>query len=213
VIHDPVLDRVSDRSGLVGDLPWSEVAAARVDGTEGVPRLDEMLAAWPDVRWNIDAKHEAVVGPLADVVRRAGAVERVAVTSFSDDRIGRLRRARGPTLCTGTGPRGIAALRLAATTGVARPLAAAWRDAGATQVPRRWGLVPVIDRRFVDFAHRQGLAVHAWTIDDEAAMDQLLDLGVDGIMTDRPSRLRTVLLRRGQWSGPSGPGPGDGSGG
>jgi glycerophosphoryl diester phosphodiesterase len=201
VIHDPSLERVADRPGTVADLPWAEVAKARIDGKEPVPRLDELLATWPELRWNIDAKHEAVVGPLIETLRRTNALERVCVTSFSDARISRIRAAGGPALCTSTGPRAIAALRLASVAPL--PLRRAWDGAGATQVPIHWGRLPVIDRRYVDFAHRHGLAVHAWTIDDEAAMAQLLDTGVDGIMTDRPTRLKEVLVQRGQWSGPA----------
>jgi glycerophosphoryl diester phosphodiesterase len=203
-IHDPVLDRVSERSGTVGDLPWAEVAAARLEGDEPIPRLDELLAAWPEMRWNIDAKHEAVVGPLLEVLRRAGALERVCITSFSDARIQRVRDAGGPTLCTGTGPRGIAALRVASVAPAVAGLIDRWHGAGATQVPRSWGPVPVVDGRFVDFAHRAGLAVHVWTIDDGAEMARLLDVGVDGIMTDRPTRLKAVLEQRGAWGGAGG---------
>ena len=61
----------------------------------------------------------------------------------------------------------------------------------------------MIDRRYVEFAHRESLAVHAWTIDDEATMAGLLEAGVDGIMTDRPTLLKEVLVRRGQWGGPA----------
>jgi glycerophosphoryl diester phosphodiesterase len=176
IIHDPVLDRVADRPGSVAALPWAEVAAARIGGKERVPRLDEVIAAWPDARWNIDAKHDAVVEPLIDVLRRGGALERVCVTSFSDERIGRLRALGGPGLCTSTGRRATTALRLAS-------------------------YIPVADRRYVAFAHRQQIDVHVWTVDDEAAMDHFIELGVDGIMTDRPSVLKTVLERRGLWSG------------
>ncbi len=201
VIHDPFLDRVSDRDGSVVALPWSDVARARIAGTEAVPRLDELLAAWPDQRWNIDAKHDAVVEPLIDVLRRADALERVCVTSFSDARIDRMRAAAGPTLCTSTGPRAIAALRLASVVPRAGPVVNLWRSAGATQVPIRWGALPVVGRRFVDFAHRQGISVHVWTIDDAETMGRLIDLGVDGIMTDRPSALKAVLTERGRWNG------------
>jgi glycerophosphoryl diester phosphodiesterase len=199
VIHDPFLDRVTDRSGTVGTMTWAQVAAARIDGTERIPRLDEVLAAWPEIHWNIDAKHEAVVEPLLEVLRAADALERVCITSFSDARIARLRAAAGPTLCTGTGPRAIAALRLASVVPVLAPIIDRWRGAGATQVPTAWGPLPVIDRRYVEFAHRSGLAVHAWTIDDEATMIRLLDAGVDGIMTDRPTVLRDLLRQRGAW--------------
>lgn len=207
IIHDPDLARTADRPGRVGELAWSEVNAARLPGDQHILRLDDVLDEWPDARWNLDAKHDAVVEPLAGVLRRAGAVGRVCVTSFSDRRVARLRRLLGSSLCTATGPAAIAALRVASLSplpGVARKVGGrAWGPAAATQVPVRQGRVPVIDRRYVRFAHRCGLPVHAWTIDEEAVMDQLLDLGVDGIMTDRPTVLRDVLIRRGQWVGGS----------
>ena len=67
------------------------------------------------------------------------------------------------------------------------------------QVPLRWGRVPIIDARFIDFAHRQGTAVHVWTINDPALMRRLLDLGVDGIISDDVVALREVLHSRGLW--------------
>lgn len=199
VIHDPVLDRVSDRHGLVGAHSWHEVARAHVGDGRGIPRLDEVLAAWPDARWNIDAKHDAVVEPLAEVVRRAGALARVCITSFSDARLGRIRRLLGPELCTAMGPRGIATLRAASLVPVSLP-PSVWRGAAAAQVPLRQGRIPLTDARFVAAAHRYRLGVHVWTIDDPVAMDHLVDLGVDGIMTDRPTVLADVLRRRGRWA-------------
>ncbi len=202
VIHDPTLDRVSDQTGRVSAWPWAKVSKAVLAGGESIPRLDDLLAAWPDRRWNIDPKDDRVVGPLVETIRRAGAVERVCVTSFSDRRLARVRAALGPQLCTGMGPRLITALRL---TSVGAPvrwrggLPSVWRKFGATQVPTRWGRISLLDARFVDTAHRLGLAVHVWTVDTESGMDRLLDLGVDGLMTDRPTLLRDVLVRRGRW--------------
>ncbi len=67
------------------------------------------------------------------------------------------------------------------------------------QVPVRFGPIPVVDRRLVIEAHRRSLQVHVWTIDDPYEMGRLLDLGVDGLMTDRPELLRDVLIKRGLW--------------
>ncbi|MDQ6783534.1 MAG: glycerophosphodiester phosphodiesterase [Actinomycetota bacterium] len=198
VIHDPGLARTTDRAGAIAELTWSEVARARIADDQAVPRLDEVLAAWPNTRWNIDAKHDAVVGPLLEVVRRAGAVERVCITAFSDRRLRRIRRAAGPTLCTAMGPAAIASLRAASFARSVVP-ATSWRAAGAAQVPLAQGRLSIVDPRFIAAAHRGDLAVHAWTINDAATMERLVDLGVDGIMTDQPTLLRTVLDRRGLW--------------
>lgn len=201
LIHDPYLDRVSDRTGLVTSLPWSEVGAAVLADGERPLRLDEVLERWPDVRWNIDAKADDVVDPLIEVIQRAGALERVCVTSFSDRRVARASAALGPRLCTGMGPRALLTLRLDGYLPVWAPGRGDLGRFGAAQVPIRLGGLTVTDRRFVAGAHRAGLAVHAWTIDSVAAMEQLLDLGVDGIITDRPTLLREVLERRGTWTG------------
>lgn len=197
--HDDVLDRVTDRTGTIAELPWSVVREARVAGREPIPLLEDLLGAWPDLRVNIDPKHDAAVAPLADALRRAGALDRVCVGSVSDARLTRLRRLLGPGLCTALGPRATARLRAA--------LMAAGRLAGrpsgwCAQVPVNYGRVPLVDARFVATAHAKGLHVHVWTIDDEGEMHRLLDLGVDGIMTDRPAVLRSVLEARGQWVAP-----------
>lgn len=192
--HDDRLDRVTDRTGAVADLPWSEVARARIDGRAPIPRLDELLTAWPDLRVNIDPKHDAVVDPLAELLERTGTLDRVCVGSFSDRRLERLRSRFSDRLCTSMGPRQIAALRVASLGIPIRP-----GPADCVQVPVATRGVTIVDRRFIARCHRSSLAVHVWTIDDPAEMERLLDLGVDGIMTDRPTVLRDVLTRRGCW--------------
>ncbi|MDZ7679721.1 MAG: glycerophosphodiester phosphodiesterase [Acidimicrobiales bacterium] len=196
--HDEALDRVTDRSGLIRDLPWSEVSRARVDGREPIPLFEDILGTWPALRINIDPKHDSAVDPLVEAIRRTDSVRRVCIGAFSDQRLERVRNALGPELCTSLGPRGIARLK-AASFGAPLQL-----PAPCAQVPVKAKGVTVTDRRLVAAAHRLGLQVHVWTIDDPDEMGRLLDLGVDGIMTDRPAVLREVLERRGQWAGASG---------
>lgn len=192
--HDDALDRVTDRQGLIRELPWSEVSAARIDGREPIPLLEDILGTWPDLRVNIDPKHDTSVETLVEVVRRTGSIDRVCIGSFSDRRLARVREALGPRLCTSLGPRGIAKLKAAGYRAPVR------LPAPCAQVPVRSGRVVVTDERFVRGAHRLGMQVHVWTIDDPAEMHRLLDMGVDGIMTDRPAVLREVLEQRGQWA-------------
>jgi glycerophosphoryl diester phosphodiesterase len=194
--HDDVLDRVTDWHGRIARLPWAEVRRARVgDADVGIPKLEDLLGAWPELRVNIDPKHDASVVPLVDVLRRTAAVDRVCVAAFSERRLARVRKLTQGRVCTALGPAGVARLRaasLGARTG-------RFRVGACAQVPPRVRGRTLVDQRFVDTAHRLGLQVHVWTIDDEADMERLLDLGVDGVMTDRAALLKEVLSRRGAW--------------
>jgi glycerophosphoryl diester phosphodiesterase len=191
--HDRTLDRVTDRAGRICQLPYSEVSAARIGGTEPIPLLEDLLGAWPDARFNIDVKDEPAVRPLAGVLGRADAWDRVCITSFSARRLGAVRRALPRPVCMATSPLGVAALRLGTPH---RATAARLRRSAVrcTQIPVR-----VATESYVRRAHAAGLQVHVWTVNDREVMARLLDLGVDGIMTDDTEALRDVLAARGQW--------------
>jgi glycerophosphoryl diester phosphodiesterase len=195
--HDDDLSRTCGRQGKISELPWSDVQTARVDGKEPIPLLEDVLGHFPEARINIEPKSSRAVDAFIEVVRRTGSTGRICVGSFDGKRIQRVRAALGPTLCTSMGP-----------TEIARWLAANWMPAGwgiprvpVAQVPLKWNAVPIVTARTVREAHAHGIQVHVWTIDDPGEMDRLLDLGVDGIMTDQPSVLKAVLQRRGQWFG------------
>ncbi len=194
--HDDDLMRTCNRPGKISELPYSEVKTARVGGKEPIPLLDDVLGHFPDTRINFEPKAAAVVGPFIETIRRTGSIDRVCVGSFYDQHLRQLRDALGPGLCSSMGP-----------LEITRWLAASW-------IPGRWGMpkvpvaqapvkrygVPVVTARSVEAAHEKGIKVHVWTIDAPEEMDRLLDLGVDGIMTDQPTVLKEVLQRRGQWS-------------
>ncbi len=193
--HDDVLDRVTDRRGRIGAMQWSEVRKAKVGGREAIPLLEDVLGTWPDAPVNIDPKHDAAVVPLVEVLDRTGARDRVCVAAFSDRRLARVRRLTANRVCTATGPAGIVRLRATRVGVPLGPLAA-----GCTQVPVGYQRVRLVDAHFLAAAHQRSLPVHVWTIDEPVEMVRLLDLGVDGIMTDRPTVLKEVLLGRGQWA-------------
>lgn len=193
--HDDHLDRVTDRNGAIADLSWSEVAAAVVGGSGRVPLLEDILGAFPDVRVNIDPKAERAVEPLAEVILRTGSVDRVCVGAFSDKRLARLRELVGDRLCSSLGPRGTAAL-IAASKG----LPTGQLHAACAQVPVAAKGVTITTPELVAAAHDRGMQVHVWTVDDPTEMHRLLDMGIDGIMTDRPAVLREVLEARGEWA-------------
>ena len=197
VFHDPTLERVTDRAGRIETLPWSEVSAARIGGREPILRLEDLLGAWPDVRFNLDIKSAGVLAPLVRTVRRLKVADRICLGSFSDARIAAARRLFGPSVCTALGPRGVAALRLSSYSPRAAGLVRI--QAGVAQVPLQLGGRALVDERFLTAAHARDLQVHVWTVDTEDETTALLDLGVDGVMTDRPAMLKELLEKRGQW--------------
>ncbi|MCX5080378.1 glycerophosphodiester phosphodiesterase [Streptomyces sp. NPDC056121] len=194
--HDATLDRVTDAAGRIADLPWSDVRHARVAGREPVPLFEELLETFPDVHWNVDVKAEPALLPLLELIGRMDAWDRVCVGSFSETRVARAQSLAGPRLATSYGTRGVLGLRLRSLG-----LPAALRpSAVCAQVPVAQSGIRVVDRRFVRAAHARGLQVHVWTVNDRAQMSELLDLGVDGIMTDHIETLRDVLKDRGAWT-------------
>ena len=170
VLHDPTLDRTTDGHGLVAAQSWESLRRLRLRGAHQIVRLEELLATFPQCRINIDLK--------------------------VDTRIRRFRELTSHRVCTAAGPREVAQVRLAATLG--RRVSPSI-GADCLQVPVRVGRVGIVDQPFVETAHRGGLAVHVWTVDDSATMRQLLHLGVDGIMTDAPSVLAAEFARQGVW--------------
>lgn len=190
--HDDDLLRTCGIDARISDLTWDEVAAARVDGREPIPRMGDLLARFPDTYFNIDAKSDPAADALAGLIERTDSIDRVCAASFSHHRLRRLRKRLGSGLLTNLAPLHVGLLRV-----IGRLPGGA---ATVAQVPVESGWFRVVNARFIASAQREGIPVHVWTIDDRDEMHRLLDLGVDGIMTDRPEVLRDVFVERGIWS-------------
>lgn len=197
--HDPGLKRVAGTDKQLGELTWGELARLPVGGREPVPRFAEVLKAFPDARLLVDPKCDAAVDPLIAAIRDHDAVDRVCVGSFSDRRLRRVRAAFGDAVCTSMGPGEAIRLRLAAWRML--PSSSVPSDPACVQIPVRYGPVVFAEPRCIAFAHAFGLQVHVWTVNDRATMARLLDLGVDGIITDELTVLRDLLIARGRWHG------------
>lgn len=199
VFHDSSLDRVTDSGGKVSELTAAAVAAARIGGVEPVPTFDELVTSLPHARLNLDVKDWNSVGPLAAAIEKHGVHDRVLVTSFSDRRrravLARLSRRVASSA-------GSSLTAIFVLLGPVLPVPLARKllsGVDVFQVPVRYGRLPVVTPGFIRRAHRLGRQVHVWTINDPAEMERLLDLGVDGIVSDRLDLLKEVLVRRGQW--------------
>ncbi|WP_426979776.1 glycerophosphodiester phosphodiesterase [Pseudarthrobacter sp. O4] len=203
LFHDATLDRVTDGSGRISELLAETVARARIGGAEPIPLFEELVTAFPDVRLNVDVKDSNSVDSLAAAIERYGLHDRVLIASFSDRRRRAvLKRLSRPAASSA----GIVSSALFVLLGPVLPgplmrlvAARVLRGVHALQVPVSYGAVTVVTPGFVRRAHRHGLQVHVWTINEQAEMHRLLDLGVDGIVTDRADLLKAVLQERGEW--------------
>jgi glycerophosphoryl diester phosphodiesterase len=223
VCHDTTVDRTTDGTGAIAELtmarlreldnaywfiPGADVTPGRPDGDYpyrrrapsdrrfGVASLREVLEAFPGVLLNLDIKQTAPrVTPyeasLAGLLKEFGRDDDVIVASFLDPALAAFAEV-APDVPTSAGTVAVTAFWAAVQSGETPPPL----RAVALQVPERYGEVVVVDERFVTVAHQQGLAVHVWTVNDVASMDRLLDLGVDGIMSDVPTTLDGVLRAR-----------------
>ncbi len=199
VHHNPNVEDRTPGAGLIARLPYSALRKVRVGGREQIPRLSDVLEELPEARVTIELKSDAVVAPVLRLLHASDAWHRVCLGSFSERRVEIVRRAGGGQVLTSLGRRSAFALR-----------ARAWLDRSTTapglpvhgalaQLPRRYGRLAVVDPALVRTAHGMDLEVHVWTVNDPAEMRALLDLGVDGLLSDRPDLLRAVLQDRGQW--------------
>lgn len=195
--HDDNLERLTGHPAAISSLSATEIGTARLGGREPIPTMRELFEALPEARFNIDVKSDGAVGPTLALIEDCGAADRVCLASFSHERL-QLIRARAPRLATSFSPREVARLKLSPT---ASGQAFGVQHGGVClQVPHTRGRITVVTRRFIDRAHALGLQVHVWTIDDADEMNQLLDLGVDGLVSDRIDLLKDVLTARGQWN-------------
>jgi len=224
VCHDATVDRTSAATGTIASFTYDELTRldnaywwapgadvapgldedaypfrglAPADHRFGFALLDEVLEEFPDTVLNLDIKQTGPVVPpyeeaLADLLRRFDCAARVIVASFLDTATDDFS-AHAPEFATSMGTLATAEFYRAVQAGE-RPTPT--RHV-ALQVPRTVGEITLVDARFVEVAHEEGLAVHVWTIEEEPEMDDLCALGVDGIITDRPSALVGVLERRG----------------
>jgi glycerophosphoryl diester phosphodiesterase len=192
--HDATLDRATDGHGEVSAMTYRQVSAARIAGTEPIPLIEDLLAGFPDLRFNIDLKDGGTVEPVVAALRRTGAWDRVCLASFSGRRLLEARERLDRPVCLAVTPAAIVTLRYLGRPG--RTVAARLAACGAycAQVPMR-----IATPEFISRAHELGLQVHVWTLNSRADIERALGLGVDGVMTDEVTLLRDILAERGQW--------------
>jgi len=206
VLHDQTVDRTTNGSGAIEDLTWAEVrqldAGFRFHDLDGrhsargkgvrIPLFDEVLEAFPGMRLNVEAKAADAASALVEAIARHGAEPRTLVAAEAEASRHDARGYRGPWGASGEQLRRFSvAMRLPIVGRCYTP------RVDVFQVPDVWKGKPVVTPRLMRAAHARNIPVHVWTVDDPVRMHALLDLGVDGIQTDRPDLLDGVFKERG----------------
>lgn len=194
VFHDDDLSPLTDGEGVISDLPYCEVKQAKIHGTEPLMTLEEMFETFPDTRFNIDIKTDDALEPTLELVAKMNVLDRICLASFSGARLKRVRERFGDAVCLSAAPGDVTALKFASWG-----LPYLKSGCQCAQVPVREYGIKLPTRHFVTHCNARGVAVHVWTIDDEDEMRRLIRLGVNGIMTDRPSLLKNVAQEEGVW--------------
>ena len=193
--HDRTLLRLAGRRGRLADLTCEDVRRLRVHGTGTVPRLEDLLGAWPEVRWVVDIKQPSALTALVRAVRRSGAANRVCLSGTWDRWLDDARRELGPPLSTALGWRSMAQLLAGRTPDR--------QTSDFVHLPLRLGTRRVPSVRLVQRAHDHGLRVVVWGVENARETHRLLDDGVDGVITNHTDLIREALLARGSWHVPT----------
>jgi len=195
--HDATLDRVTGQRGRVRDHRLVDLRTALVGGTEPIPTLGDALDAFPQYSFTVDLKDEAAIEPLGRLLGHRADAQRVCVAGAWDGWLARLRSI-APDIQTALGWRSL--IRLISCSRVGAKPSPRIATAPFAHVPIRLGSVPIFVERLVRHAHAIDVRVIVWTVDEPTSMHRLFDMGVDGIITDRPDQLRDVLVARDSWS-------------
>jgi len=187
IFHDETLTRLLGKNDVFSNLHSSEIEDLRIFESHKIPRLDETLQTFPDMYFQIDVKTDEVAMPALEVIHQCKAEDRVCIASFNSARLSKVNNIY-PEICLSMGPNEVSKMLLSSFGLYKKTIMG-----DCLQVPMYYYGIKVVTKRFVDFIHSKGLKICVWTINDEKTFKKLIDMGVDGIITDKPKLLFQVL--------------------
>ena len=183
IFHDDDLKRILNKSIRFDSLSSNEIDELNIFNTHKIPKLSEALLTFPNLCFQIDFKTDEVVMPALDVIKNMNAFDRVCIASFNSKRLQNVRSLY-PDLCISMGPN-----EVFKTLAASLNLYKGKIPGDCLQIPMSYYGIKIVSKRFVDFVHSRGLKIMIWTINDIKTFKYLIDLEVDGIITDKPKLL------------------------
>ena len=180
--HDPNLKRITGANITISETKFSDIRMRRLPSREIIPTIDELLEEFPDSFFNMDLKVNQIEEKVLKKINSHNALERVCLGSFNSKVIKKINSLE-PKILTSMGISQVIMYKFFQKKNISKLI----------QIPTRWNGIKVITKKFIDRLHNDGLKVHVWTVNKETEMQSLIDLGVDGIMTDNASGLIKVM--------------------
>ena len=187
IFHDETLTRLLHRDDVFSSLHSNEIDNLKIFDEHSIPKLETVLRMFPDMKFQIDVKTDEVAMPALAVIQENNAMDRVCIASFNSKRLN-LVNNNYPNICISMGPNEVAKMLLSSFGLYKKSILGS-----CLQIPIYEYGIKLVTKRFVKFIHSKGLKVCVWTINDEKTFKYLIDLGVDGIITDKPKLLFEVL--------------------
>ena len=189
IFHDEDLKRLAGINKTFNDLHSSEIDEIKLFNEHKIPLLEEVLLKFPETCFQIDVKTDEVALPALKVIYDLEAQDRVCIASFSSERLETVRN-KYPDICISMGPKEVLKLLLA-SFGLYRGTV----PGDCLQIPIYQYGIKLVTKRFVNFVQSKDLKVIVWTINKPEEMKKLIELEVDGIITDKPKALFDILKR------------------
>ena len=187
IFHDESLKRILGDDIIFSSLSSQDIDSIKIFDTHSIPKLEDAHTQFPDLFFQIDVKTDEVAIPALNIITKLNAEDRVCIASFNSERLERIRNINS-NICISMGPKEILRLLLASFGLYKKPI-----QGDCLQIPiYQYGL-KLVTKRFVNFAHSRGLKIIVWTINDNKTFKKLIDLNVDGIITDKPKLLIEAL--------------------
>ncbi len=192
--HDPSLDRVTDASGLVSEKNYSDIKKIKIFGKYKIPLFSDLLEAFPECFFSVDIKSDSTVMPVVDLVKKTNCLNRVCMGSFSQKRINIIKNNLTDRCLTSMGPLDIINAKFSSYFNYRVKI-----DSIFASLPVKKYNLDLLNKRNINYLKSINIKVIAWTINQEKEIRRLIDLGVDGIMTDEIVLLKSILKEKDLW--------------
>ena len=194
IFHDDTLERLTGESLRISDLKDTDIDSLKVNTSSIIPRLSSIIEEFPEGLFNLDAKTWEATTPIVNTIRKMQFSTKVCIGSFNNARINVIINELGPETCHSMGTSNVIKFFVGAHLGIKQNF-----TSQCIQLPIKQFGISLITRKILKYADQLSIRIHFWTINDPTIMKKLIELNVDGIMTDDCILLKDVMQKHNEW--------------